>query len=125
MTTLSIKDVPESWSESLRLRAARNHRSLQGELMFLIEQAVHGAGATSTASTHIEQQAPWPGSIGLPRHGGSAVGLDRLGHPIMRQGWKSVEKIAAELKASAMHYPAPSAEQISSIDIIRQDRDSR
>lgn len=30
---LSIKDVPEDVAEALRQRAARNHGSLQGELM--------------------------------------------------------------------------------------------
>ncbi len=37
--TLSIKSVPDSLAERLRQRAARNHRSLQGELMTIIEQA--------------------------------------------------------------------------------------
>lgn len=36
---LSIKDVPDDMAERLRARAARNHRSLQGELMSIIEQA--------------------------------------------------------------------------------------
>ena len=39
MPNLSIKDVPESLAESLRQRATRNHRSLQGELMSIIESA--------------------------------------------------------------------------------------
>ena len=34
---LSIKGVPESLAERLRARAERNHRSLQGELMAIIE----------------------------------------------------------------------------------------
>ena len=38
MANISIKDVPEAWAEALRQRAARNHRSLQGELMALLEQ---------------------------------------------------------------------------------------
>ena len=37
---LSIKGVPETLAERLRARAERNHRSLQGELMQIIEQAV-------------------------------------------------------------------------------------
>ena len=36
---LSIKDVPDAWAQRLRERAARNHRSLQGELMSIIERA--------------------------------------------------------------------------------------
>ena len=36
---LSIKEVPDEIAERLRARAARNHRSLQGELMAIVEQA--------------------------------------------------------------------------------------
>lgn len=36
---LSIKNVPEEIADSLRERAVRNHRSLQGELMAIIEKA--------------------------------------------------------------------------------------
>ena len=36
---LSIKGVPEALAQRLRVRAARNHRSLQGELMHIIETA--------------------------------------------------------------------------------------
>ena len=37
---LSIKNAPDEVVRRLRLRAARNHRSLQGELMAIIETAV-------------------------------------------------------------------------------------
>lgn len=40
MSNLSIKSVPEALAETLRQRAARNHRSLQGELMAILEAAV-------------------------------------------------------------------------------------
>jgi hypothetical protein len=39
MPSLSIKDVPEEIVAKLKERAARNHRSLQGELMALITEA--------------------------------------------------------------------------------------
>ncbi len=35
--SLSIKNVPEDWVERLRERADRHHRSLQGELMSILE----------------------------------------------------------------------------------------
>lgn len=38
--TLSIKNVPDSLARQLRKRAARNHRSLQGELMAILSEAV-------------------------------------------------------------------------------------
>ena len=37
---LSIKNVPDEIAKQLRRRAAKNHRSLQGELMSIIEEAV-------------------------------------------------------------------------------------
>ncbi len=41
--TLSVKNVPEKLAERLRQRAARNHRSLQGELMAILEDAARPA----------------------------------------------------------------------------------
>jgi plasmid stability protein len=38
--TLSIKEVPEDVLERLRERAKRNHRSIQGELLTILEDAV-------------------------------------------------------------------------------------
>ena len=37
---LSIKNVPDDLAERLRKQAAGNHRSLQGELMVILEQSV-------------------------------------------------------------------------------------
>jgi hypothetical protein len=37
--TLSIKNVPDTVARRLREQAERNHRSLQGELLSLVEQA--------------------------------------------------------------------------------------
>ena len=37
---LSIKNAPDQVVQRLRLRAERHHRSLQGELMAIIEAAV-------------------------------------------------------------------------------------
>lgn len=55
--SLSVKDVPEPLAEKLRQRAARNHRSLQGELMAILEAAVSGASAAQ-ASPESERTAP-------------------------------------------------------------------
>jgi plasmid stability protein len=38
--SLSIKNVPDDIASGLRARAARNHRSLQGELLAILEEAV-------------------------------------------------------------------------------------
>ncbi len=49
MPNLSIKDVPEAVAEALRRRAARNHRSLQGELLRLVTLAALEDGAAGEA----------------------------------------------------------------------------
>ena len=79
MANLSVKDVPDDLAERLRQRAARNHRSLQGELMAIIEQAVRDPGD-------------------LPRPAQS-VDTGWGGRPILRRGGKPIEQIAAEHRA--------------------------
>ena len=41
MPTLSINNVPEETMERLRERAQRNHRSLQGELLTILDQVLN------------------------------------------------------------------------------------
>ena len=113
MSNISIKDVPEKWAETLRQRAARNHRSLQGELMAIIERAVQ-----ETAQPVAELGRSPNGRSGM----GVVVGYGAGGHPIIRQGWKTVDQIAAEMKAK---YPEPVTDVPLGVDIIRADRDSR
>lgn len=38
--SLSLKDVPDDLADALRQQAKRNHRSLQGEMMHILETAV-------------------------------------------------------------------------------------
>ena len=109
MPNISIKDVPETWAQALRQRAARNHRSLQGELMAIIEQAVLGTQA------HQATPASRPAL-------GSVVGFDARGLPIIRQGWKTIEQIAEEHRK---RFPEPIQGGPLAVDIIREDRDSR
>ncbi len=104
MPNLSIKDVPEAWAEALRQRASRSHRSLQGELMAIIERALQEEAAPSTS-----------GPTGV-------VGFDRFGHPITRRGTKTIEQIAAEHR---LRFPEPIRGGPLAVDIIRADRDSR
>jgi plasmid stability protein len=56
MPNISIRDVPESIAEHLRQRAARHHRSLQGELMAILESAV----AADLQATAIAPPQPRP-----------------------------------------------------------------
>lgn len=101
MTTLSIKDVPEQWAEAMRQRAARNHRSLQGELMALIEQAVTGVAEPSVQSTWRNRER---------------------GARTPPPGRKTIEQIYAE---HVKRFPTPFTQGPMSVDIVRQDRDSR
>ncbi len=114
MPNLSIKDVPEALAEALRQRAARNHRSLQGELMAIVEQAANESAAGSPPAA--------PGAANRDPGAPRIVGYDRHGWPIVRQGWKTVEQVVAELREK---YPEPILGQPLGVDIIREDRDSR
>lgn len=96
MTNLSIKDVPEAWAERLRARAAMHHRSLQGELMAILEQALEQPGS---AAAHA-----------VPTHGG------------VRRGTRTIEDLARERRQL---FPEPVRGGPLAVDIIRADRDSR
>ena len=67
---LSIKNVPEETVEQLRERAKRNHRSLQGEVITILEAAVtprltvaevrdysRRTGLATDDSTHIVRES--------------------------------------------------------------------
>lgn len=115
MPNLSIKDVPESLAESLRQRAARNHRSLQGELMSIIERAVSETyewpAATDQSTTQTSRD--------------TVMGYGDAGRPIIRRGWKSVEEVAASLRDRFPSGAPGASEAQLGVDIIRAERDSR
>ena len=111
MPNLSVKDVPEAWAEALRQRAARNHRSLQGELMYILEEAVHAAPGAQPV-LHVVEPARGAGRQGGP--GTVLVGR--------HNGTKTSAQIAAELRAK---YPEPVASVPLGRDIIRAERDAR
>ena len=106
MTTLSIKDVPEDWAEALRQRAARNHRSLQGELTAILEAALRSG---------LSQEAP-AGALAA----GFAAGMARPGSE--RRGRKTIEQIATEHR---QQFPQPIRGGPLAVDLIREDRDAR
>lgn len=70
--TLTIKQVPDRVADKLRLRAAASHRSLQGELMAILEEAVlQGAPQArqpEPPSYAVKPSARAP-SKGVPVHG--------------------------------------------------------
>ena len=97
---LSIKDVPDDLAERLRSRAARNHRSLQGELMAIVEQAV---------AEPVAQAAPLAAEPGQ-----SWV-----------QGWKTIEQLVAEREAAGWKRDPRMVRLPRGVDLLRADRDSR
>jgi plasmid stability protein len=82
--SLSIKGVPAPWVDALKRRAARSQRSLQGELMVLIEQAVALESLRSPASAApvrsgeaaaAREASFWPAQPAGARHvAGDSVG---------------------------------------------------
>ena len=98
MPNLSIKNVPDDLLNKLRERAARNHRSIQRELMALLTAAV-------------ENDA----------NGWGRPGIDRDPR-FRRTGTRRIEEIAAEHKK---RWKEPFSEGPSGTEIIRSDRDAR
>lgn len=49
--TLSIKSVPDALAEKLRKRAEKNHRSLQGELITILEETLERPGPVSSSES--------------------------------------------------------------------------
>lgn len=108
MPSLSIKDVPESLLVAIRQRAARHHRSLQGELMALLEAA---AGAEPPFVVH-------------PGHGPAAPSdwqsrLAALRAETTHRGDRDVDQLVAAMRRD---HPEP-RKAPSSTEIIRQMRD--
>jgi antitoxin FitA len=94
---LSIKEVPEAMAARLRARAERNHRSLQGELMAIIEKAAAEDLNRDLASA--------------PIHTSQASA-----------GKQSIEQFAA---LARLRMPKAVIGGPLAVDIIRKDRDSR
>ena len=107
---LSIKGVSAQVAERLRARAERHHRSLQGELMAIVEHAAaeDGPGLGSAQAA----------SLGSP---------DTTPAQVLRQGWRSIEDLVADLRErrnATGHLPHPDGLPLA-VDIVRADRDSR
>ena len=61
---LSIKNAPDEVVQRLRERAERHHRSLQGELLAIIEEAVRPERELSPAELLAEVRRLGPGTPG-------------------------------------------------------------
>lgn len=92
MPNLSIKDVPEALAEQLRQRAARNHRSLQGELMALLEAAVQ----TPMTTLGVREPAVAAYIEAPPAATGQDDLLDRLDAIVSGSQWGSAPLLTRE-----------------------------
>jgi plasmid stability protein len=101
---LSIKGVPDAVAAGLRARAAGNHRSLQRELMAIVEVAASRLDAFTgrAATTDVT------GERGRSRIGQAATRL------------RPIEEIAEELRKL---FPRPRDQGPSSAEIVRRMRD--
>lgn len=54
---LSVKNVSAALAAKLRQRAERNHRSLQGELMAILEEAANASAAPRAGSASAAYEA--------------------------------------------------------------------
>ena len=98
MPNLSIKNVPDEVLEKLRERAARHHRSLQGELMALLSSAL---ASTASAGAPVDSNEPLQ---------------------MRRSGTRRIEEIAAEHRHRRKK---PVTEGPRAVDVIRAERDAR
>ncbi|HET7882361.1 MAG TPA: Arc family DNA-binding protein [Acetobacteraceae bacterium] len=72
--TLSIKNVPDDLADRLRQQAARNHRSLQGELLAILESV---AGSPSTSRIDEIYARVQASGVQSPREASRMVRRDR------------------------------------------------
>ena len=72
--TLSIKNAPDDVVETLRQRARANHRSLQGELLAIIEAA---ARPPSTQPNRLDELMARVRARNLPQDGERSVDIIR------------------------------------------------
>jgi len=95
--TLTIKQVPDRIADKLRLRAAASHRSLQGELMAILEEAVTlaapRAGEPEPPTYSARPKSSTPGKSAPPH--GRRLTLDEAWERARRIGPPSKSESAA------------------------------
>jgi plasmid stability protein len=86
--TLTIKQVPERIAQKLRARAAASHRSLQGELMLILHDAVAEAPVAGEPESPSYQVKRLSKTKPVPAHG-RRLTLRELSDRSRRLGAKS------------------------------------
>jgi plasmid stability protein len=113
---LSIKRVPDDVARRLRRRAEQHHRSLQGELMAILQEAV--ASAQAGASLPREATAPAYRAAGSRRIAPASESA-----LIIRQAREGRTFTVADLHRFTASFGSSTPDE--SAQIIRQGRDSR
>ena len=73
---LSIKNVPKEWVQHLRQRARKHHRSLQGELLSILEDSLNQEDRISPQRPLAEL---WQRGLRTPKESVTIVRKDRDG----------------------------------------------
>ncbi len=117
-TTITVRDVPDVIARKLKSRAERNHRSLQGEIMAILQaaakedlawavgqpQAVYVVAPTASTEDRRHQS--------VPKRKAAAAGRSAAEGLTLRDLWERG-------KANGLATPS------ESVDMIREDRDRR
>lgn len=105
---LSIKNVPDALADKLRQRAEANHRSLQGELMALLESSL---AAVRAEQAHV--------AYGTGAAGFTAAANARASVPAVMPAGRTLREIWEEARA------AQRGEAPSSALLLREMREER
>jgi antitoxin FitA len=105
--TLTIKEVPDRVADKLRQRAAASHRSLQGELMAILEQAL------AQEAWQVRQQEPAPYAAKPGRRRAASTPVPAHGRRMsLGELWERSRRLGAPSKTE-------------SAEIVRKLRDER
>ena len=109
--TLTIKQVPAPVAARLKHRAEANRRSLQKELLSIVEAAANG----QTLMSHTGIAEPGYARYEVrpaPKHRGKSAPANTAGKLTLDQLWQRARKLGVRSTSE-------------SADIIRRDRDAR
>lgn len=111
--TLTIKQVPEALAAALKERAAANKRSLQKELLVIMEHAAEPGAAPVPMSwqTIAEPAHPRYAENARDAQGNKRTGRPASGKLTLDQLWQRARKLGAAMPDE-------------SVDIVRKDRDA-
>ncbi len=120
--TLTIKNVPEDLASRLRERAANHRRSLQRELLLILEQtAASGASAPVSADDRAMEPARAVYKVRPDASGRGRIELRRTARATRSAptGKLSLEELWRRARKLGAASPSESA------DLIRRERDAR